>query len=135
MATVYLGRARAANGRMRIVAVKAIRHELSQDAQFVTMFLDEAKILSRLDHGNIARTLEFGQEGRSHFIAMELLLGRTLLEVWEACVARGLPLRLDMAAWICARVAEGLHYAHELCDADGIWLNIVHRDVNPTTSF
>jgi eukaryotic-like serine/threonine-protein kinase len=135
MATVYLGRARAPNGRMRIVAVKAIRPELSQDAQFVTMFLDEAKILSRLDHGNIARTLEFGQQGSVHFIAMELLLGRTLLEVWDACITRGLPLRLDMAAWICARVAEGLHYAHELCDADGIWLNIVHRDVNPSNIF
>jgi eukaryotic-like serine/threonine-protein kinase len=135
MATVFLGRARAANGRMRIVAVKAIRPELSQDAEFVTMFLDEAKILSRLDHGNIARTLEFGTEGSLQFIAMELLLGRTVLEAWDACVARALPLRFDLAAWICARVADGLHYAHELCDADGIWLNIVHRDVNPSNIF
>jgi eukaryotic-like serine/threonine-protein kinase len=135
MATVYLGRAKAPNGRIRIVAVKAIRHELSQDPQFVTMFVDEAKILSRLDHGNIARTLEFGEEGEQRFIAMELLLGRTLLEVWDACVARSLPLRLDFAAWICARVADGLHYAHELCDADGVWLNIVHRDVNPSNIF
>jgi serine/threonine-protein kinase len=135
MATVYLGRARAANGRMRIVAIKAMHHELAQDAQFVTMFLDEAKILSRLDHGNIARTLEFGTEGTVHFIAMELLLGRTVLETWDACVARGVPLRFDLAAWICARVAEGLHYAHELCDEDGVWLNIVHRDVNPSNIF
>lgn len=135
MATVYLGRARAPNGRMRIVAVKAIRPELMEDEQFATMFLDEAKILSRLDHGNIARTLEFGTEGALQFIAMELLLGRTVLETWDACVARGVPLRFDMAAWICARVAEGLHYAHELCDENGIWLNVVHRDVNPSNMF
>src|SRR5579871_3490859 len=72
MATVYLGRARAPNGRMRIVAIKAIHHELLEDEQFVTMFLDEAKILSRLDHGNIARTLDFGTEGNLHYISMEL---------------------------------------------------------------
>ena len=66
---------------------------------------------------------------------MELLLGRTVLETWDACIARALPLRLDFAAWICARVAEGLHYAHELCDADDVRLNIVHRDVNPSNIF
>jgi serine/threonine-protein kinase len=135
MATVYLGRARRANGRDEIAAVKAISHELSEDPQFVTMFTDEAKILSRLDHRNIARTLEFGVEGGQHYIAMELLLGRTILDIWDACLARGLPLRLDFAAWICARVAEGLHYAHELSDAHGVWLNIVHRDVTPSNIF
>ncbi len=135
MATVYLGRKVERGEPDLIAAVKAVSEELSRDAQFVTMFVDEAKILSRLDHPNIARTLEFGVEGAQHFIAMELLLGRTLLDVWDACLARSLPLRYDLAAWICARVAEGLHHAHELCDAEGIWLNVVHRDVNPSNIF
>jgi serine/threonine protein kinase len=135
MATVFLGRASGPGGVERIAAVKAIKAELSKQEQFVTMFLDEAKILSRLEHPNIARTLEFGVSGEQHFIAMELLLGRTLLDVWEACVERALPLRLDLAAWICARVADGLHYAHELCDKDGTWLNVIHRDVNPSNIF
>jgi serine/threonine-protein kinase len=135
MASVYLGRARVAGGADRIVAVKAIRGEFAGNEQFVTMFMDEAKVLSRLDHPNIARTLEYGISGEQHFIAMELLLGRTLLDVWDACATRSLPLRLDLAAWICARVADGLHYAHELCDEDGHWLQIVHRDVNPSNVF
>lgn len=135
MASVYLGRASALGGPDRIVAVKVIRTELSGSDQFVTMFMDEAKILSRLDHPNIARTLEYGVSEDQHFIAMELLLGRTLLDVWDACVARSLPLRLDLAAWICARVADGLHYAHELCDEHGHWLQVVHRDVNPSNVF
>jgi serine/threonine protein kinase len=135
MATVFLGRAVGPGGVERIAAVKAIKTELSKQEQFVTMFLDEAKILSRLDHPNITRTLEFGVSGAQHFIAMELLLGRTLLDVWDACVARSLPLRLDLAAWICARVADGLHYAHELCDKDGAWLHVIHRDVNPSNIF
>jgi serine/threonine-protein kinase len=135
MATVFLGRAIGRGGQERIAAVKAIKAELSNEEQFVTMFLDEAKILSRLAHPNIARTLEFGVTGHQHFIAMELLLGRTVLDVWDACVARSLPLRLDLAAWICARVADGLHYAHELCDEDGAWLHVIHRDVNPSNIF
>jgi eukaryotic-like serine/threonine-protein kinase len=135
MATVFLGRATGAGGEARIAAVKAMKSELSQQEQFVTMFLDEAKILSRLEHPNIARTLEFGIDEQRHFIAMELLLGRTVLDVWEACVERKLSLGLDLAAWICARVADALHYAHELCDADGAWLHIVHRDVNPANIF
>jgi serine/threonine protein kinase len=135
MATVFLGRAKGPGGQERIAAVKAIKSELSKQEQFVTMFLDEAKILSRLNHPNIARTLEFGVTGQQHFIAMELLLGRTLLDVWDACVARALPLRLDLAAWICARVADGLHYAHELSDEDGNWLHVIHRDVNPSNIF
>jgi eukaryotic-like serine/threonine-protein kinase len=135
MATVFLGRATGPGGEARVAAVKAIKTELSQQEQFVHMFLDEAKILSRLEHPNVARTLEFGIAEEQHFIAMELLLGRTLLDVWDACVERSLPLRLDLAAWICARVAEGLHYAHELCDEDGTWLHVVHRDVNPSNIF
>jgi eukaryotic-like serine/threonine-protein kinase len=135
MATVFLGKATDAAGQSRVAAVKAMKTELSQQEQFVSMFMDEARILSRLEHPNIARTLEFGVAGERHFIAMELLLGRTLLEVWDACVERGLPLRFDLAAWICARIADGLHYAHELCEEDGTWLHVVHRDVNPSNIF
>jgi eukaryotic-like serine/threonine-protein kinase len=135
MATVFLGRAQDGHGAERIAAVKVIKAELSKQEQFVTMFLDEAKILSRLKHPNIARTLEYGVSDHQPFIAMELLLGRTLLDVWDACVAKSVPIRLDMAAWICARVADGLHYAHELCDSDGTWLHVIHRDVNPSNIF
>jgi serine/threonine-protein kinase len=135
MASVYLGRMTSPEGEERFAAVKAIRPELAQDAQFIAMFTDEAKILSRLDHPNVIRTLEYGIEGSHPFIAMELLLGRTLLDVWDQCVLKGVPLPLKLAAWVCARVAEGLHHAHELCDAEGTWLNIVHRDVNPSNIF
>jgi serine/threonine protein kinase len=135
MATVFLGRSTGADGETRIAAVKAMKAELSQQEQFVTMFMDEARILSRLWHPNIARTLEFGIDEQRHFIAMELLLGRTVLDVWEACIERRVRLRFDLAAWVCARVADALDYAHELHDADGASLHIVHRDVNPSNIF
>ncbi len=131
MATVYLAREKDPSGTERLVAVKVIRHDLRHDERFVQMFLDEAKVLGRLSHPNLAATYDSGTDDEQHFIAMELLVGRTLLEVWEACKAKGLSLRLDHAAWICARVADGLQSAHELCDEQGAPLHIAHRDVNP----
>ena len=135
MATIYLGRSRDASGSERLAAIKVIRHELRQDERFVKMFLDEAGMLARLSHPNIAATYEFGTHADEHFIAMELLVGRTLAEVWDACKARKLALRPEHAAWIAARVADALHHAHELLGDDGEPLNVVHRDVNPSNVF
>jgi len=130
MATIYLGRATD-----HVAAVKVLRHELATSAQQVDMFHDEAEILSKLSHDNITRTFEVGEEGGHHFIAMELLLGRTLVDVWEACVQKKLSLRLDLSAWIAARIAEGLDHAHSLKDARGQSLRLIHRDVNPSNVF
>jgi len=135
MATIYLGRGREPNGEERLVALKVIRHDLRHDERFVTMFLDEAKVLSRMSHPNIAATYEFGTDDEQHFIAMELLVGRTMLDVWDALKARKISLRSDHAAWIAARVADALHYAHELTDEGGAPLHLIHRDVNPSNIF
>lgn len=135
MATVYMGRAKDESGKERVAAIKVIRHEMTRNENVVQMFIDEATLLARLSHPNISRTLEHGVTGDRHFIAMELLIGRTLFDVWEALVARKLSLRLDVAAWICARVAHALHYAHELTDERGTPLDVIHRDVNPSNIF
>jgi serine/threonine protein kinase len=66
---------------------------------------------------------------------MEFLFGQSLWNLWEGCRARNVRLRYDMIAWIGARVADGLHYAHELVDEQGQHLEIVHRDVNATNIF
>ncbi len=135
MATIYLGRARQTTGQDKVAAIKVIRHDLSHDDRFVAMFLDEAKILSLLQHPNISATYEYGVSAQQHFIAMELLLGRTLADTWDACKKRDLALRMDMCAWIGARVADALHYAHELRDERGTQLHVIHRDVNPANIF
>jgi serine/threonine-protein kinase len=135
MATIYLGRLRQASIRQRPIALKVIRHELRHDERFVKMFLDEARILSRLSHPNIAATHGFGDEDDQLYIAMELLVGRPLMDVWDACKARKVSMRLDHAAWIAARVADALHHAHEAVDESGQPLALVHRDVNPSNVF
>jgi len=128
--TIYLARAGD-----QVAALKVVRHDFARDTHAIDMFLDEARVLSHLDHPNVIRTIEFGSEQDQHYIATELLIGHTLLQVWEACVAKKLSLRWDVAAWIAARVAEGLAHAHELADEHGKPLGLIHRDVNPSNIF
>jgi serine/threonine-protein kinase len=133
MAAVYV--ARRDDGE--VIAVKMIREEFARNKEFLMMLLDEAKIALLLRHPNIVRYDELGGQSPpdgAAFIAMELLFGQSLWNVWEACRARGVRLRYDMIAWIGARVADALHYAHELTEGDRP-LGIVHRDVNATNIF
>ncbi len=135
MATVYLGREVREDGSEALVALKVIRDEFVNDEQFTAMFVDEAKILARLSHPNVIQTLEYGVTGQHRFIAMELLTGRTVADAWEVVSEAGERFELGTAAWVCARVAEGMHSAHELVDEAGAPLGVIHRDVNPTNIF
>jgi serine/threonine-protein kinase len=134
MATVYIGR-RDDKGKEKLVALKVIKDELAKEEAFVHMFLDEAKILSRLSHPNIIETLEYGVTDEHRFIAMELLLGRSLTDVWELLASKSDRVPVALGAWICARVAGGLEHAHSLRDEEGQGLSIIHRDVNPSNIF
>ncbi|CAN5496472.1 hypothetical protein BH09MYX1_BH09MYX1_18440 [soil metagenome] len=135
MATVFLGRRVEGAPDCEVVAIKVIKGELAEKSTFVHMFLDEAKILSRLSHPKIIETRHFGITEQARFIAMELLLGRSLMDAWDVCVAKEARVPLDIAAHIALSIAEALVHAHDLTDDDGKPLNIVHRDVNPTNVF
>jgi serine/threonine-protein kinase len=131
MATIYL--ARRSDGSL--AAVKVVRHEFRHHPHFVEMFVDEGALLASLVHPNIVRTLECGEEDGQRFIAMELLIGHTLLDLWKLCVARSLKLPPEIVAWVGARIADALDFAHSIRDANGTSLDIIHRDVNPSNVF
>jgi serine/threonine-protein kinase len=132
MAHVYVGRGVADDGREELVALKVMRDEYGHDPKYLRMFSDEAKILAKLSHPNIIRTLEYGITSEHRYIVMELLAGRSFADVWDLLASRNERIPIELGAWICARVAEGLHAAHELTDERGDLLSVIHRDVNPS---
>lgn len=138
MSSIYLGRrvdGPADPTEPSVVALKIVRQDLVDNDHVLHMFMDEGKLLSRLRHENIVRTLEVGDEGGQAYIAMELLLGTTVASVQDALVARSTRMHPAIAAYIAARVADALAYAHELTDPAGQPLSLIHRDVNPSNVF
>ncbi|HSQ63801.1 MAG TPA: serine/threonine-protein kinase [Polyangiaceae bacterium] len=141
MASVYLGKYVAAPGEepppgQEIVALKVMKGEFVKNAEYEKMFLDEAQILTQLSHPNVIRTVGYGAQAGAWFIAMELLMGRSLFDVYDTARVAGRRIPFDLAAWMAREVARGLHHAHELVDEeDGHRLGIVHRDVNPSNVF
>jgi serine/threonine protein kinase len=133
MASVWLGRSSARPNDL--AALKIIRAEHSRNKDFVAMLVDEAGIATRLSHPNILATKSFGHDGKRHFLVMELLRGRSLLDVRKAAHAQGKRIPVEVVAWIGARVADALHYAHDLRDTEGAPMGVVHRDVNPANIF
>jgi eukaryotic-like serine/threonine-protein kinase len=126
MANLYLSRFTGSEGFEKLVAIKRIHDHLTEQVEFIQMFVDEARLASRISHPNVVQVLELGAVGNTHFIAMEYVDGETLTALVRRCQ---LPLRL--CARIIANAAAGLHAAHELRANDGDMLNVVHRDVSP----
>jgi serine/threonine protein kinase len=104
---------------------------LAREHQFVKMFLDEARIAARLNHPNIAEIYNLGAQGGTYFLAMELVDGRDLRELWRMFELKGHPMQPQYACYIVAQAARALHYAHNQTNRQGQPLGIVHRDVSP----
>ena len=130
MATVYLGRARGVAGFERVVAIKCCHPHLRGDEEFATMFLDEARLAARIHHPNAVSTLDVGDE-EALYLVMEYIEGDRLSGLIKAAAKKGEVIPLAIAARIMVDVLSGLHAAHELTDAQGKALSIVHRDVSP----
>jgi eukaryotic-like serine/threonine-protein kinase len=115
----------------RLVALKTTLGgaERGLDADFWAMLADEAGLASRIHHPNVCATYELGQERNIHYLVMEWSDGASLRDVLNA--APGKRLGPEVAAYIAAGVAAGLHAAHELTDPQGQPLGVVHRDVSP----
>jgi len=128
MGEVLLGRRHGALGFEKLCAVKTIRGDLTSRADFRMMFLDEAKLVARLDHPSIAQVYDFGEEGKTLYLAMEYVPGVPLSQLLKAGRA---PFPPPVAARMLSEVLRGLHYAHGVTDVTGQALGVVHRDVSP----
>jgi len=130
MAEVFRAEVPGAAGFVKQVALKLIRGDHDASSQFVRMFIQEARLASRLAHANIVHVFDFDQfEGR-YYIAMEFVHGHTLRQVVDRCREAGLRFGLARSVHVGAEIARALAYAHRLPDEGGA-VGIVHRDVSP----
>ncbi len=130
MAEIFFGERRGAMDFRREVCIKRIRPNLSGDSSFVQMFIDEARICSRLRHSNIVAIDDFGSTDGQLYICMEWVHGIDVARLGKRLVAEGRRIPIDAALFILSEVLRGLEYAHGKHD-NGVALDIVHRDVTP----
>ena len=133
MASVFLSVVPGPMGVNKLLVVKLLRQELSEDQDFIAMFVNEARLAARLNHANVVQTYEVGFEDGHHFLAMDYLDGQPLHAVLRKAGRDGVP--LDVQVRILVEMLAGLSYAHTLRDFDGTPLHIVHRDVSPQNVF
>jgi eukaryotic-like serine/threonine-protein kinase len=135
MAEIWVARTTGISGVEQVCVVKRILPELSTNADFVRMFLDEARIAATLNHPNLAQMYDVGEVNGRPFIAMEYLHGEDVRSVRKALRPQRGRMPVEHALNVIMGVAAGLHYAHEKVGFDGRPLNVVHRDISPHNVF
>lgn len=131
MAEVYRAKLLNAPEFERFFAIKRILPNLAADKEFVTMFINEAKVAVDLEHPNVCQIYELGRLGESHYIAMEYIPGRDVTAIQNYYRKQKKIMSVSQACFIMAQAAQGLDYAHRAVDANGQPLGLVHRDVSP----
>ncbi|HXU06152.1 MAG TPA: serine/threonine-protein kinase [Polyangia bacterium] len=131
MAEVYLALSGDVPGFRTLVVVKRILPHLASNAQFIRMFLDEARLAALLDHPNIVRIIEVGHDGEDYFLVMELVQGKPMSAVLRKAAREHRPPSPALTSYLISQAAHGLAYAHTLTDGEGRPLGVVHRDVSP----
>jgi len=131
MASVWIARQRGKHGFEKLVAVKTILPQFASDLRFQKMFLDEARVASRIEHFNVARVLDLGEEHDVLYLVMEYVDGDSLSRLRRACKEHELVMPIGIIMRILADACSGLHEAHELKGEDGKSLEVVHRDMSP----
>ncbi|GLH66203.1 serine/threonine-protein kinase [Geothrix edaphica] len=131
MAELFKAQQRGVQGFQKIVAIKRILPHFSDNEDFVTMFIDEAKLAAQLTHPNIVQIFDLGKAGNSYYIAMEYVNGRDLRTLLRKVREYGLPFPEQVAAFVVMKVAAALDYAHRKRGFDDRELKLVHRDISP----
>lgn len=116
MSVVYKAKCHKLN---RLVAIKVLKEEFSTDSNFVSKFKMEAQAAAGLSHPNIVSVYDVIDEGKLHYIVMELIEGITL----KSYIAKKGRLEVKESIGIAIQVAQGIAAAHEQ--------HIIHRDIKP----
>ncbi|MCC6746259.1 MAG: protein kinase [Deltaproteobacteria bacterium] len=131
MAEVFRARLATAAGAEKHLCIKRILPALSSNSDFMSLFVQEAKIALPLTHGNITQVFDFGEVEGVYFLAMEYIRGQNLHQVLRRVAEGGQRLDVPAVLFIAAEVCKGLQYAHAYTDATGTNRAVIHRDVTP----
>ena len=131
MGAVYEAQQFGSDSFEKTVAIKTILESFSSNAEFVRLFIGEAKLVADLVHENIVQVYHLGKTGNIYYIALEFVEGINLELFMEHHYGRGEIVPIELGAFIISRVCRGLEYAHNKRGRDGQPLGIVHRDVSP----
>jgi serine/threonine-protein kinase len=131
MATVHLGRLLGEAGFSRTVAIKRLHAHLAEDPEFVSMFIDEARVAARIHHPNVVSTLDVVARDNELFLVMEYVHGESLARLMRGAAERRQRIPPRIACAIAVGFLHGLHAAHDARNERGEPLELVHRDVSP----
>lgn len=131
MATVHLGKLLGPAGFSRVVAIKKMHPHFAKDPEFVAMFLDEARLATRIRHPNVVSTLDVVAAQGEVLLVMDFVLGESLHGLLRSLRKRKQRMPVSIATSVIAGILFGLHAAHEAKSERGTPLGLVHRDVSP----
>jgi eukaryotic-like serine/threonine-protein kinase len=131
MASVWIARQTGKHGFRKLVAIKTILPRYAAEPKFQQMFIDEARIASRIEHVNVTQILDVGEQHGITYLVMEYVDGDALSKMSRAAQKKDKPIPLGVLLRILADTCAGLHAAHELKDEAGQSLGVIHRDVSP----
>jgi eukaryotic-like serine/threonine-protein kinase len=131
MATVHFGRLLGPAGFSRTVAIKRLHAQFASDPEFVSMFLDEARLAARIRHPNVVQTIDVVATGGELFLVMEYVPGESIARMARLMDSMETRIPHRILSACVAGTLHGLHAAHEAKDERGMPLGIVHRDISP----
>jgi serine/threonine protein kinase len=134
MAEIFRAKLVGVEGFEKSVVIKRIHPVWSERRDFITMLVDEAKLLVHLNHPNIVQVFELGREGHTYYIAMEYVEGVDLRQLLQRLTTLQRVPPQEIAIALMLETLKGLNYAHKRALKDRGPLGIVHRDVSPQTS-
>jgi eukaryotic-like serine/threonine-protein kinase len=126
---VYLARPAGNGGFERVVALKVLQSAFARQPEVVSVFLDQARLASRILHPNVVQVLDAGQAGEQYFLATEFVDGTNLDRLRAISRRAGRLVPVTVAVAIARRICLGLHAAHTASAEDGTPLGLVHGDV------
>jgi serine/threonine protein kinase len=131
MATIHIARLMGDEGFSRIVAAKRLLPEFAEDTEFVAMFMDEARIASKVHHRNVVPVLDLVATSDEVMLVQDYVHGVPVHWLLRTARQNKTHIPVNIGVSIACQVLAGLHAAHETVDELGSPLNIVHRDVSP----